>query len=773
MNVQLRPKDTQLYRAPPGYALKRGTRPRSADGRPGRGGEPQLQVQQQDHQQQQQEDQQPQQQQVRSQVRGQRQEKIQVQNQRQVQSQRQSRAQGQVYEQGEGQVQWQEGQAEPIDMELLSKVISSSRLKGLKMKQYVMETFMRKLFQSMKQLRDIEAAKGKSIAIDKQRKLKLARMIQILTLQRRNLQAQTETLQKGIILLSRKHVNVKKHADCLMKEIHVLRKENTKLRGELDFKVIQIDSLVQNKNDLQRQLDGHTNLRIQSDNIQFETKRLRIENENLKEAVQQLESLLRTKVQEREELELKNAHINQELERKDADDANIRIRCERLAAENHTLRQELAQHQANRTDAQLVCAEADRVRERVTQLQRECLRLQRMYMMEADTRKSLHNQLQEVKGNLRVLCRCRPCVADDQNLIQFNSLDRVTVPCSMRCNSASYQKSVTFDQLGGYIPNEETFTFNRVFRPSASQLDVFEEIRPLVASCVDGYNVCIMAYGPTGSGKTFTMQGTPRDQGVGMRAVTELFELVQPLQGIWEIKVCLAMLEIHNETIYDLLGEQIKPVKLSDDGVDVRLIDAEEKIANNEQDILYWISKGHKRRKVTATKLNMESSRSHHIIRLQLVLHSLVDRSSRSSSLILCDLAGSESAERIEASGEVHIETGFINKSLVTLARVFEALRKRNVHYPIGVFQTPVPAPYRDSKLTHLLKPCLGGQAKCVLIITVCGETTSIDRSLKALEFGQQAMQISLGPAKPNERILTNWNSKRRAKSMEPSTISS
>ncbi|TGZ71132.1 hypothetical protein CRM22_002809 [Opisthorchis felineus] len=700
MNVRLRSTDDQLYRPPPGYALRRqpSRRPKSADTKPPA----------------------------------------------------------------------KSGDAETIDMEALCKAISSTKLRNLRMKQNVMEAFMRKLLQSMKELKEAELKRGKSAALDTQRRVKLTRMLQILMLQRRNLQLQTDTMQKGIVLLSKKYANLRHNADALVYENTALRKEYCQIKSDLEFKNIQIESLLQNKASLQKQVENHTCLRIQTENAQFELKRLRVENENLKEALQQVEALLRTKVQEREELELRNAQLQQELDCKDAEDANIRVRSERLTSENQTLRQELAQIQAGRTDAHLMTAEAERIREKLTQLQREYLRLQRLYTMEAETRKMLHNQLQEVRGNLRVLCRCRPANSGEKCQIQFTSMDRITVPCITRNNSMAFQRQPSADQTISNTVIEEVFTFNRVFRPGATQLEVFEEIRPLIASCVDGYNVCIMAYGPTGSGKTYTMQGTQKDPGVGMRAVTELFELCQPLHSVWEVQMSIAMLEIHNEVVYDLLGEQIRPVKISDDGTDVRLIEAEEKMANSEEEMLFWIAKGHKRRKVTATKLNVESSRSHHIIRVQLVFTNLLDKTRRNSSLILCDLAGSESAERIEASGEIHIETGYINKSLVTLARVFEVLRRRNQICQPGAPNTPIPAPYRDSKLTHLLKPCLGGQAKCVLIITVSGEAPSLDRSMKALEFGQQAMQISLGAARPNERILTSWYGKKRVRSTDP-----
>ncbi|CAH8460572.1 unnamed protein product [Heterobilharzia americana] len=662
------------------------------------------------------------------------------------------------------------GDIEQLDVEALCKAISSARLKSLRMKQNVMEAFMRKLLQSMKELKEIEQKKGKSALLDKQRRLKLTRMLQILMLQRRNLQLQTDTLQRGIIILSKKYSNIRKRVDCLISENTLLYKDCNQLKSDNEFKTIQIDNLLQNKSILQKQMESHTTLKIQEENIQYELKRVKVENENLKDALKQLEILLRNKVQEREDLELRNIQLQQEIDSRNAEETNIRVRNERLMSENQLLRQKLTHYQAERTDVSLLNLEADKIREKFTHLQREYLKLQHLYTVETETRKILHNQLQEVRGNLKVLCRCRPSTnLNDSYVLRFHSLDRIIVSTTTYPNVATYQRQTSIELTNMCIPKEETFTFNRVFRPSATQIDVFEEIRALIASCIDGYNVCIMAYGPTGSGKTYTMQGLPKDPGVSVRAVTELFELCQPLQSIWKVQVSMAMLEIHNEVVYDLLGEQIKPVKLSDDGVDIRLIEAEEKIATNEHDMICWIAKGNKRRKVTATKLNVESSRSHHIIRLQLTLCNNFDKTKRHSSLILCDLAGSESADRIEASGEVHAETGYINKSLVTLTRVFEAHRRRNQSLRPGVYNSHlVTAPYRDSKLTHILKPCLGGQAKCVLIITVSGEPGLIDRNIRALEFGQKAMQISLGAAHPNEKILTSWFGKTRVKSTEP-----
>nr|AAW26956.1 SJCHGC05006 protein [Schistosoma japonicum] len=108
------------------------------------------------------------------------------------------------------------------------------------------------------------------------------------------------------------------------------------------------------------------------------------------------------------------------------------------------------------------------------------------------------------------------------------------------------------------------------------------------------------------------------------------------------------------------------------------------------------------------------------------------------------------------------VETGYTNKSLLTLSRVFKALRYRNHSFKSNSQNdNVVHVPFRDSKLTHLLKPCLNGQAKFILIITISDEPNLIYPSIKALKFGQQAMQISLGQAPPTKSILTTWYRKR------------
>lgn len=629
---------------------------------------------------------------------------------------------------------------------------SSSNIKMLKTKQTVMEHVMKKLLHSLKEIKDHNGQKSKEDA-ETERRLKVTRMMQLLMLQRQNLQMQIENITESFNTLQAKHQALKHHSEGCVTENLELNKKFRKLLAEKENKDTQIKALMQLSCKLQRKLESHNDTEIALENTSYELKRLATDNENLKAANNQLEACFTEKVKERESTVLQNSQLTQDLERIQLELANQRVRTEKVSAENSNLRNQLALSEAGNKSVAKRNSEYEQLREAYENLLFDHQRLQMLYISETETRRDLHNQLQEVSGNIRVISRFRPRQEqDDSSPFEFCAMDKIFVPGRSNPSTVSYRKQLGIQQPAAYVARDECYAFSRVFQSNAKQEDIFEEIRPLIGSYVDGFNVCILAYGPTGSGKTYTMQGTKKNPGICSRSVTELFDLCEPLQGVWTTEVNVAMFEIHNEVIYDLLATQITPVRLSDNGSDVRLINAEEKVTRCEQETLHWIELGYMRRKVSSTKLNVESSRSHLIIRMHLCLTNTIDNQRRTSSLVLCDLAGSESAERIDASNSQHVETGYINRSLVTLARVFETLRRKSGH----ASTSGLAVPYRDSKLTHLLKPCLGGHAKCVLIVAASPEKSHLDRTLKALEFAQRAMQVSLGRPSKNSRILVS-----------------
>ncbi|KAK4721115.1 hypothetical protein R3W88_011348 [Solanum pinnatisectum] len=159
--------------------------------------------------------------------------------------------------------------------------------------------------------------------------------------------------------------------------------------------------------------------------------------------------------------------------------------------------------------------------------------------------RSLHNMLQDLKGNIRVYCRIRPAFnAEAKTAIDFIGEDG---------------SLVVIDPLKSWKEGRKIFQFNRVFGPSAAQEDVFRDTKPLVRSVMDGYNVCIFAYGQTGSGKTYTMSGpgggSTKEFGINQLALNDLFVLSDERKDIMSYKIHVQMVEIYNEQIHDLLAD--------------------------------------------------------------------------------------------------------------------------------------------------------------------------------------------------------------------------
>uniref|UniRef100_A0A0E0HSB6 Kinesin motor domain-containing protein n=1 Tax=Oryza nivara TaxID=4536 RepID=A0A0E0HSB6_ORYNI len=168
------------------------------------------------------------------------------------------------------------------------------------------------------------------------------------------------------------------------------------------------------------------------------------------------------------------------------------------------------------------------------------------YHATLEENRKLFNEVQELKGNIRVHCRIRPFLpGEDQTSTTIEYVgDNGEL---ILANPAKRGKE-----------GHKLFKFNKVLGPSASQDEVFKEIQPLIRSVLDGYNVCIFAYGQTGSGKTYTMTGpenaTEKDWGVNYRALNDLFHISRSRRDTVMYKVSVQMIEIYNEQIHDLLG---------------------------------------------------------------------------------------------------------------------------------------------------------------------------------------------------------------------------
>ena len=316
-------------------------------------------------------------------------------------------------------------------------------------------------------------------------------------------------------------------------------------------------------------------------------------------------------------------------------------------------------------------------------------------------------------------------------------------------------------QLKGRFTYDHCFdSFNPQEEGFADQEAVFEALAPpLLRSAMDGYNVTVFAYGQTASGKSYTMLGTPDAPGFIPRFVDALYAAAHDeggsssSAGSTSHAVCTfeaSYLEIHMEQIRDLLNparlhqKGARPLRVREHPRTGPYVEDLAKVAcTTSEQVEMLLDHGAAVRTVCATKLNIESSRSHAIFTLKLTQRlppeppETVGRE-KVSRVHLVDLAGSERAKR---SGHDRIaETGAINRSLSTLGAVIHALAagKHNAHVP-----------YRESVLTYLLKDGLGGNARSVMLATISPSPADLNETLSTLRYADSAKNI-MNHAKPN-----------------------
>ncbi|KAM3601788.1 uncharacterized protein V6R79_018953 [Siganus canaliculatus] len=292
----------------------------------------------------------------------------------------------------------------------------------------------------------------------------------------------------------------------------------------------------------------------------------------------------------------------------------------------------------------------------------------------------------------------------------------------------------------------KSFSFDRVFTADETTNHLYQEIaKPLVVSSVQGYNGTIFAYGQTSSGKTFTMMGSDRVNGVIPLAVEDVFHTIKNCPKK-EFLLRVSYMEIYNETVTDLLVDswKRKPLEVRETiNKNIYVADLTEELVTSPAQALAWIRKGEKNRHYGKTKMNQRSSRSHTIFRMILESRERSDPASGEnadgaiivSHLNLVDLAGSERASQTGAEGTRFKEGCNINRSLFTLGQVIKKLTDESQK---GFTN------YRDSKLTRILQNSLGGNAKTVIICTVT--PVALDETLSTLQFASTAKKMKNDP---------------------------
>lgn len=296
-----------------------------------------------------------------------------------------------------------------------------------------------------------------------------------------------------------------------------------------------------------------------------------------------------------------------------------------------------------------------------------------------------------------------------------------SISVSIRPNPCFGQVNLTWqiDESRNVITNvndNSSFEFDNIFgaHSSVDNRSVYSRAcAPIVQRFLhDGYNSTLFAYGMTGSGKTYSMRGEDHDPGFVRLAIDDIFYAMELLSSR-TMELSVSYLEIYNEKLVDLLSS-LAPVDLrirDDPEMGVKIIGVTNPVVQSKDHLLSLIRFGDQKRKTSATDFNARSLRSHAILQFHLQSIDLASNSSVSSTLYLCDLAGSE---RATSSAERRKEGAYINKSLLALSTVINKLSLMLTTMGAGEH-----VPYRDSKLTRLLQPALSGNSLISILCTI------------------------------------------------------
>ncbi|KAH9664285.1 kinesin-like protein KIN-14R [Citrus sinensis] len=452
--------------------------------------------------------------------------------------------------------------------------------------------------------------------------------------------------------------------------------------------------------------------------------------EKYEKKIEELNKQFQLKTNECHEAWMSLTAANEQLEK-------VRMELDNKAFQTLTLDQTVEKQAENlinitsryECDKKYWAAAVSDLQEKVKMMKKEHSQLSREAHECADSIPELNKMVIGVQalGNIRVFCRCRP-------------LNKVEI-------SAGCATVVDFDaakdgELGVLTGSStrKTFKFDRVFTPNDGQVDVFADASPLVISVLDGYNVCIFAYGQTGTGKTFTMEGTEQSRGVNYRTLEQLFEIAKERSETFTYNISVSVLEVYNEQIRDLLATSPTSKKLeikqSSEGSH-HVPGIVEANVNSIREAWNVLQTGSSARAVGSNNVNEHSSRSHCMLCIMVRAKNLISGECTKSKLWLVDLAGSERLTRTDVQGDRLKEAQNINRSLSALGDVIYSLATKSNHIP-----------YRNSKLTHLLQDSLGGDSKTLMFVQISPSEQDLSETLSSLNFATRVRGVELGPAR-------------------------
>lgn len=357
-------------------------------------------------------------------------------------------------------------------------------------------------------------------------------------------------------------------------------------------------------------------------------------------------------------------------------------------------------------------------------------------------------------SNIQVIVRCR-----GRNSQEITAKSPIVVELS-NDNFSITEPYITLNQpVRATSPSLEngqkrTYKFDQIYGSQADQSLIYSQIgHPLLSDFLQGINVTILAYGQTGTGKTYTMSGLDNNNvldensdiaGIIPRLLFELFEKLNKLEheNKQDYMVKISYLEIYNEELIDLLSNgngNNRKLRIHEKTIgkskSIGIQNLTEFCISDYNQGIKYLKMGLQKKKTSSTNLNDSSSRSHTIFSVQLFQKIPSDDDSlyRISKMNLVDLAGSENISR---SGSIVKEAGGINQSLLTLGRVINSLNEKKLLH----------IPYRESKLTHILQDSLGGNTKTTLIATISPAQVNFLETCSTLDYASKAKNVKNTP---------------------------
>ncbi|EGD81629.1 kinesin family member 19 [Salpingoeca rosetta] len=296
---------------------------------------------------------------------------------------------------------------------------------------------------------------------------------------------------------------------------------------------------------------------------------------------------------------------------------------------------------------------------------------------------------------------------------------------------------------------EKRFAFDTCFDSSANQKTVYTmTTKPIIKGVLNGYNATVFAYGPTGSGKTYTMLGNADNPGIMTHTLRDLFKLVARREDETEYRITMTYVELYNEYLYDLLVDDSDELELREDAHgNNHVIGATEVHITQPEQVLGLLMEGNRRRTQEATAANSTSSRSHAILCIRVRSTPRmqdIQRQHKLGQLYMCDLAGSERAAHTKNIGQRMVEGQHINRSLLALGNCINSLGSHGQVKYVN---------YRDSKLTRLLKHALGGNCRTVMIAHISPCDHHFEESYNTLTYANRAKNIKTRVTRNAEQV--------------------